>query len=121
MLPEGERSGIYLLTSGKSNSLAASLEILSYLRQQGLKGRGAARQPEYLSSGGSRLEQVAPARKKLQGMRIGVIGQPSDWLIASHADPMAVTDKLGARLVEIPMEELLQEIAKAPPANAPAR
>ena len=28
----------YLLTSGKSNSLAASLEILSFLRQQGLKG-----------------------------------------------------------------------------------
>ena len=28
----------YLLTSGKSNSLAASMEILSYLRQQGLKG-----------------------------------------------------------------------------------
>lgn len=30
---------IYLLTSGKSNSLAASMEILSYLRQQQLQGR----------------------------------------------------------------------------------
>ena len=28
----------YLLTSGKSNSLAASMEILSFLRQKGLKG-----------------------------------------------------------------------------------
>ena len=28
----------YLLTSGKSNSLAASMEILSYLQQHGIKG-----------------------------------------------------------------------------------
>ncbi|MBQ2198761.1 MAG: hypothetical protein II415_00530, partial [Bacteroidaceae bacterium] len=28
----------YLLTSGKSNSLAASMEILSFLRQQGIQG-----------------------------------------------------------------------------------
>ncbi|MBQ3814312.1 MAG: hypothetical protein II841_12245, partial [Bacteroidales bacterium] len=110
----------YLLTSGKSNSLAASLEILSYLRQQGLKGEVLHGSPEYLQERVHTLETVASARKKLRGTRIGVIGQPSDWLIASHADPMAVTDKLGARLVEIPMEELLQEIAKAPAENAPS-
>ena len=33
----------YLLTSGESNSLAASLEILSYLRRRGAARRGAAR------------------------------------------------------------------------------
>jgi L-fucose isomerase-like protein len=123
LLPEMLSKGIeryYLLTSGKSNSLAASLEILSYLRQQGLKGEVLHGSPEYLQERVHTLETVASARKKLQGMRIGVIGQPSDWLIASHADPMAVMDKLGARLVEIPMEELLREIAKAPSENAPA-
>lgn len=123
LLPEMLSRGIeryYLLTSGKSNSLAASLEILSYLRQQGLKGEVLHGSPEYLQERVHTLETVASARKKLRGTRIGVIGQPSDWLIASHADPMAVTDKLGARLVEIPMEELLQEIAKAPAENAPS-
>ena len=123
LLPEMLSKGIeryYLLTSGKSNSLAASLEILSYLRQQGLKGEVLHGSPEYLQQRVHTLETVASARKKLAGTRIGVIGQPSDWLIASHADPMAVMDKLGARLVEIPMEELLREIAKAPSENAPA-
>ena len=123
LLPEMLSKGIgryYLLTSGKSNSLAASLEILSYLRQQGLKGEVLHGSPEYLQQRVHTLETVASARKKLAGTRIGVIGQPSDWLIASHADPMAVMDKLGARLVEIPMEELLNEIAKAPKDNAPA-
>ena len=122
LLPEMLARGIeryFLLTSGKSNSLAASLEILSYLRQQGLKGEVLHGSAGYLQERVHTLETVALARKKLQGARIGVIGQPSDWLIASHADPTAVMDKLGAKLVEIPMEELLQEIEKASADPAP--
>ena len=122
LLPEMLARGIeryYLLTSGKSNSLAASLEILSYLRQQGLKGEVLHGGSAYLQERVHTLETVALARKKLQGTRIGVIGQPSDWLIASHADPMALMDKLGAKLVEVPMEELLQEIEKASADPAP--
>ena len=122
LLPEMLARGTeryYLLTSGKSNSLAASLEILSYLRQQGLKGEVLHGSPEYLNRRIQLLETVSLACRKLSGTRIGVIGQPSDWLIASHADPMALADKLGVKLVEIPMEELLQEIAKAPSNPAP--
>lgn len=122
LLPELLARGIeryFLLTSGKSNSLAASLEILSYLRQQGLKGEVLHGSADYLQHRIGILETVAKARKKLSGMKIGVVGQPSDWLIASHADPMAVMDRLGARLVEIPMEELLNEISKASADAAP--
>ena len=123
LLPEMLARGIeryYLLTSGKSNSLAASLEILSYLKQQGLQGEVLHGSPEYLKERVRLLEKVADARRRLSGTRIGVVGQPSDWLIASHADSVKVMDRLGARLVEIPMEELLQEIAKAPRDVAPA-
>jgi len=123
LLPEMLAKGIgryYLLTSGKSNSLAASLEILSYLRQQGLKGEVLHGSAAYLQERIHTLETVAAARKKLALTRIGVIGQPSDWLISSHADPMAVMDRIGAKIVEVPMEELLQEIAKAPAEEAPA-
>ena len=123
LLPEMLARGTeryYLLTSGKSNSLAASLEILSYLRQQGLKGEVLHGSPAYLQARVQALETVAEARKKLRSARIGVIGQPSDWLIASQADRMAIMDKWGTRLVEVPMEELLQEIAKAPMDSAPA-
>ena len=123
LLPEMLARGIeryYLLTSGKSNSLAASLEILSYLRQQGLKGEVLHGSDAYVAERIHALEQVQEARARLKGMRIGVIGQPSDWLIASQADPMAVLDKLGVRMEEVPMEELLVEIGKADGAPAPA-
>ena len=109
----------YLLTSGKSNSLAASLEILSYLRQQGLKGEVLHGSPEYLRHRIDLIEKAEAARIRLKDMKIGVIGQPSDWLIASKASPTAIMDRLGARLVEIPMEELLIEIDRAPGDQAP--
>ena len=123
LLPEMHSRGIeryYLLTSGKSNSLAASLEILSYLRQQGLKGEVLHGSAWYLQHRVQLLSTGAEAREKLQGTRIGVIGQPSDWLIASQAHPVALMDKLGVRLVEVPMEELLNQIARAPKDPAPA-
>ena len=123
LLPEMLARGIeryYLLTSGKSNSLAASLEILSYLRQQGLKGEVLHGNDRYLQKRIHLLETVSLARQALWGTRIGVIGEPSDWLIASHADPMALMDRLGVKLVQVPMEELLQEIEKASAEEAPA-
>lgn len=123
LLPEMLSRGIsryYLLTSGKSNSLAASLEILSYLGQQGLKGEVLHGSPEYLRSRINALERVAITRQKLQGARIGVIGEPSDWLISSHADPVALMDRIGVKLESIPMEELLQEIGRAKADPAPS-
>ena len=123
LLPEMLARGIeryYLLTSGKSNSLAASLEILSYLRQQGLKGEVLHGSDAYVAERIHILEKVQEARARLKDMRIGVIGQPSDWLIASQADPMALLDKLGVRMVEVPIEELLVEIGKAAGEPAPA-
>ena len=123
LLPEMLARGTeryYLLTSGKSNSLAASLEILSYLRQQGLKGEVLHGSDAYVANRIQVLAAVQEARARLREMRIGVIGQPSDWLIASQADPIALLDKLGVRMVEVPMEELLAEIGKASGEPAPA-
>ena len=122
LLPEMLARGTeryYLLTSGKSNSLAASLEILSYLKQQGLKGEVLHGSPEYLRSRIAAIGKAIEARDYMKDLRIGVIGQPSDWLIASKASPTAILDKLGIRLVEVPMEELLQEIEKAQGSPAP--
>ena len=101
---------VRLLTSGKSNSLAASMEILSYLRQQGRKGEIIHGQPGYIAERISILAKVSSARKALDGLNLGIIGQPSDWLISSNADKEAVKSKLGINLKEIDIEELVNEI-----------
>ena len=105
------RQPFYLLTSGKSNSLAASLEILSFLRQQGIKGEILHGSNEYITGRIAILARVAEARQQLTGKKLGVIGQPSDWLISSEADRHAVRERLGIELVDIPMSELLAAIA----------
>ena len=104
----------YLLTSGKSNSLAASMEILSYLRQNDFKGEIIHGKPDYISKRIRLLAKVGEARQSLKGCKLGIIGEPSDWLISSAADKDTVMRRLGISLVDIPMQELLDVIAVTP-------
>lgn len=103
---------ILLLTSGKSNSLAASMEILSYLNQQGRKGEIIHGSPDYIAERLSLLSKVNAARESLNGKNLGVIGQPSDWLISSGVDKAVVKSGLGVNLIDIPIDELI-EIVKS--------
>ncbi len=104
----------YLLASDKSNSLAASLEILSYLRQQGMQGEILHGNAAYISSKVRMLQRVGTASNRLRQCRLGVIGEPSDWLIASVKDAAKVRQKLGVELVDIPMSELLETLEHTP-------
>ena len=101
---------IVLLTSGRSNSLAASMEILSYLNQHGRKGEIIHGSTGYIAERLLILSKVASAAMNLSGTNLGVIGKPSDWLISSEANKEMLKDKLGINLVEIPISELISEI-----------
>lgn len=109
MLPSLE-GNIYLLTSGKSNSLAASMEILSYLNMQERKGEIIHGSIDYIASRIRTIARIQSARKRIDGMNLGVIGAPSDWLISSNADRNILKNKLGINVLDIPIEELIQEI-----------
>ena len=100
----------YLLTSGKSNSLAASMEILSYLRQQGAVGEILHGNTAYLRQRIGMLVRVEHARRKLSGCRLGVIGRPSDWLISSIYNPDILNSVLGIDLVDISIDEIIDEV-----------
>ena len=102
----------WLLTSGDSNSLAASLEILSFLNAHGGRGEVLHGDPETVAR---RIEALSAAHKTkaaLRGRNLGYIGTPSDWLIASSYSTEAIREKLGMECLQIPMEELLAEIAE---------
>ena len=80
---------IYLIVSQQSNSLAAAMEILAWLNSQGGVGKIVTSAPE---------DAVTD--------RIGVIGQSSDWLIASWYDRDILRDRLDIEVVDIPIEEV---------------
>ena len=104
----------YLLTSGKSNSLAASMEILSFLRQNNLRGEIIHGEPSYISERIAQIESVEFAKSQLHGCRLGVIGKPSDWLISSQAVKNIIKNRLGVELLDIPMQELIDELSVTP-------
>lgn len=111
-LREQSHGTFYLLTSGQSNSLAASIEILSYLEQNGLRGEILHGEPAYIAERVTLLMQIEAARQELAGFRLGVVGQPSDWLIASQVDYTQLKTK-GIELIDVPMQELLDDFTQA--------
>ncbi len=92
----------YLLTSGANNSLAASLEILTYLNLNNLSGEVLHGDAFYIAS---RIKELLNAKNK-ELERLGVIGAPSDWLISSIPSVKTI-DKFGIGFVDISLDEVL--------------
>lgn len=96
-----------LLTNGESNSLAASMEILSYLRQHGYEGEIVHAD----TPAGPDVVRPFDHKGILGGRRYGVVGVPSDWLISSCVDYAKAREVLGCEIVDVPMEDLVQRVA----------
>lgn len=113
---------VKLLASGQDNSLAAAMEILTYLKQRGVDG-------EILYGSDRRIASILNSRvipqicndiheigthtaELLDGVRLGVVGKPSDWLISSEVDYAAAKSVLGAEIVDIEMADFMDEMGK---------
>ena len=102
---------VFLMVSGHSNSLAASLEILSYIRQHNGVGKVMMNADDTLLSEepSSRPLVGTPSTSVLhsdRSLRLGVVGFPSDWLISSRTDYQQVLDTMNCELIDIPIEEM---------------
>lgn len=106
-----ESKGPYLLlSSGLHNSFAASLEIASFLKQKGEKVEIIHGDSDYISRRIKELSKIFEVKSRLASTKLGVIGKPSDWLIASDVDYNKVKNTLGISLIDIKMDELIEEI-----------
>jgi len=99
-----------LLSSGLHNSLAASLEIASFLKQKGKRVEVIHGDGDYIARRIKELRKIFQVKNKLISLKLGVIGKPSDWLIASDTDYLKVKETLGISLTDIEMDELVKEI-----------
>lgn len=102
----------YILTSGESNSLAASMEILSFLNKHGGSGEIFHGDIQQIAEKIRLIANAHRAKAALKGKNLGCIGEPSEWLIACNYSPEAMMEKLGMGFVKIGMEEFLSEIAR---------
>lgn len=97
-----------LLTYGHNNSLAASMEILSYLKDHDLQGEILHGSLSYIISKIKDRMMMQEAYLKIKGSRLGVIGKPSDWLIASDVSDEEVAKIFEIQLCHYSIDELCE-------------
>jgi len=99
---------VVLIADGLKNSLAASLEILSWMRLNDRNGRVLHGPTEFIMRGIDDYATAHDAINKLHGKRVGVIGKPSGWLIASNVDYTAMRERWGVEMVDVPLDEVVK-------------
>lgn len=110
-----DREPVLLAAHPTHNSLPACLEILARVRADGGTGRivflsGEAGDPDRLSE----VVHLADVAIALRRARLGAVGPPSEWLVASSHDAATVRDSWGPELVAVPMSELTDRLAATP-------
>ena len=104
---------VVLLAESINNSLAASLEILSYVREyEKEKGYILYGEEKEILNEIYNLIKVSNTLSSLQVANIGNIGGPSEWLISSIVDYEGVRNQWGINVVDIPIEEFYEILEK---------
>lgn len=101
----------YLLTYGSSNSLAASLEILSFIKKNGKDGEILHGEVDYIAERLNELLNEKAKGDEKKYFRLGVIGKPSDWLIASDVDYPKAKRLFNVDLIDLTTQELIWDYA----------
>lgn len=110
---------IILLSTCKNNSLPACLEIKTYLSSKGEDPILLFGDEKFMARAIKDVSHILSAKEIIDNASLGVIGKPSDWLIASVVDKNKVKEKFNINLIDISASELKEEIDKGPLDNIP--
>ena len=103
---------LFLLTDGLQNSLAASLEINTWARQQGAPCHIIHGNSETILKEIDDYQKLYHYKHLLQGKRVGVMGTPSAWLIASGVNYLEAKNRWGVEFMDISLDDINHEYAK---------
>lgn len=97
-----------LLADGMQNSLASALEISSWLRNRGMKSEILHGELTEIVKRLFVMYNNFKAQRQISNSRIGVIGTPSNWLIASNVDYLLAKRRWGVEYIDIPLERVVE-------------
>ena len=104
---------VTMIADGRNNSLAASLEILTYLENTGVEGKILHGTNEEIISTFVETWRATSLRG-----RIGLFGPPSDWLIASGVDRDYLCQRYGIETIDIDLQRVIDGIKAVPQSEA---
>ncbi|NQV41085.1 MAG: fucose isomerase [Candidatus Marinimicrobia bacterium] len=105
------------------NSLPASLEVLARLQQDGAQGQILYLKKSSDSKGLQKIQDVLTVHRvaaELKRSRIGLLGAPSDWLVASSPEHSVVQESWGPEVVPVSLDEINRLIKEVPSEDIPA-
>ena len=105
------RQPYVLLTTPSYNSLAAAMEIMGFLDDQGLRGEILHGTSSRIAERLNVLYRAAWVIEHIKGMRLGAVGKPSG-LIASEARADVLHQASGMVIVDLDLMELIEEYKK---------
>ncbi len=94
-----------LLASGKTNAFASAMEVKAYSNKLGYRNILLNLDDDGDKKIFEKYIRVFSALDQLEGKRLGLIGEVSDWLVASSIDAELLKEKLGIELVRIPWKD----------------
>jgi L-fucose isomerase-like protein len=107
---------VVLLAHPEHNSLPAALEAMARLHRDGNRGRivtirpAPARSPERGDDALAAAVHDVEVWHRLHRARIGVIGDPSDWLVASSQPGAAIRRRWGPTLAHVNIGSALERL-----------
>jgi L-fucose isomerase-like protein len=103
---------VTILSYDERNSLPASMEIRAYLAKKGIHARIVHKPLAQLRELLSRYSKYSVISEHLKNSRLGIVGEPSSWLVASDVNRSKVAQRWGIEIVDIPIEQLTGQLQK---------
>lgn len=94
-----------LVAYGRSNAFASAMEVKAYSLQQGYRNVLLSLDDEQDRKKFMSYLSIFRALERINEKRLGLLGEVSDWLVASVIDGVLLKEKLGIALVEIPWRD----------------
>ncbi|MCU0261596.1 MAG: hypothetical protein MUE78_11300, partial [Ilumatobacteraceae bacterium] len=117
---------VLLVAHPRHNSLPAALETMARLHQDGIAGRIVQLTGAEPAGADLRSHDLAlavgdvAAIHRLHGTRLGLVGQPSHWLVASVPEARALRARWGVQLVDVDIRRTIADHGDVEPAAAQA-
>lgn len=97
---------IVILSTSKNNSLPACLEIKTYLENNNKLCFLLSGNEEHIANMLKHIATIINAYHSVIDSKLGLIGGPSSWLIASPVDTKKIYDYFKIKVIKIKMSEL---------------
>jgi len=111
---------IFLLANSSDNSFAAACEVLPKLKS--MRKHAKLIFSEKIDEAALRemkqTDEITEVIQKLRRTILGLIGEPSPWLVSICTNFQLIRNRIGPQIVQLDLSELVEEVEKIPISEA---